>query len=77
MNGSRSIGVSNFGVTELQILIASAKIKPAANQVRANARNLHAFEFIDIVPHLDSSSSLRLRQTSSHFVIRSSARHRH
>lgn len=30
---AKSIGVSNFGVTELQILIASAKIKPAANQI--------------------------------------------
>jgi len=30
---ARSIGVSNFGVQELEILIASAKIKPAANQI--------------------------------------------
>jgi hypothetical protein len=30
----RSIGVSNFGVKDLEILLASAKIKPAANQVR-------------------------------------------
>ncbi|KAJ8487792.1 hypothetical protein ONZ51_g3947 [Trametes cubensis] len=29
----RSIGVSNFGVPELQILLASAKVKPAANQI--------------------------------------------
>lgn len=29
----RSIGVSNFGVDELTILLASAKVKPAANQV--------------------------------------------
>lgn len=29
----RSIGVSNFNVKELQTLLASAKIKPVANQV--------------------------------------------
>ena len=29
----RSIGVSNFGVPELTELLASAKVKPAANQV--------------------------------------------
>jgi diketogulonate reductase-like aldo/keto reductase len=29
----RSIGVSNFGVQHLEILLASAKIKPVANQV--------------------------------------------
>ncbi|KAG6827224.1 hypothetical protein H0H92_012723 [Tricholoma furcatifolium] len=28
----KSIGVSNFGVAELEILLASAKVKPAANQ---------------------------------------------
>ena len=30
---SRSIGVSNFNVPELQTLLASARIKPVANQV--------------------------------------------
>ena len=30
----RSIGVSNFEITHLEILLASAKIKPAVNQVR-------------------------------------------
>ena len=30
----RSIGISNFGVNEIEILLASAKIKPAVNQVR-------------------------------------------
>ena len=29
----KSIGVSNFGVAELQILVNSAKVYPAANQV--------------------------------------------
>lgn len=29
----KSIGVSNFGVAELEILLASAKVKPAANQI--------------------------------------------
>ncbi|KAH9009630.1 NADP-dependent oxidoreductase domain-containing protein [Lactarius pseudohatsudake] len=30
---AKSIGVSNFSVDELEILLASAKIKPAANQI--------------------------------------------
>ena len=30
---AKSIGVSNFGVPELTELLASAKVKPAANQV--------------------------------------------
>ncbi|KAG6909758.1 hypothetical protein DXG01_015474 [Tephrocybe rancida] len=30
---AKSIGVSNFGVADLEILLASAKIKPAANQI--------------------------------------------
>jgi diketogulonate reductase-like aldo/keto reductase len=30
---AKSIGVSNFGVQDLEILLASAKIKPAANQI--------------------------------------------
>ncbi|KAI9451785.1 Aldo/keto reductase [Russula earlei] len=30
---AKSIGVSNFGVDELAVLLASAKIKPAANQI--------------------------------------------
>jgi hypothetical protein len=30
----RSIGVSNFGIDDLGVLLASAKIRPAANQVR-------------------------------------------
>jgi len=30
---AKSIGVSNFGIDELDILLASAKIKPAANQI--------------------------------------------
>jgi len=29
----KSIGVSNFGVVELEVLLGSAKIKPAANQI--------------------------------------------
>ena len=33
----KSIGVSNFGVAELQILVNSAKVLPAANQVRLPA----------------------------------------
>ncbi|KAI0053925.1 Aldo/keto reductase [Auriscalpium vulgare] len=30
---AKSIGVSNFGVADLEILLASAKVKPAANQI--------------------------------------------
>jgi diketogulonate reductase-like aldo/keto reductase len=30
---NRSIGVSNFGIADLEILLASATVKPAANQV--------------------------------------------
>ncbi|KAF9465988.1 Aldo/keto reductase [Collybia nuda] len=30
---AKSIGVSNFGAAELEILLASAKVKPAANQI--------------------------------------------
>lgn len=32
----RSIGVSNYEVADLAILLASAKVKPAANQVRSH-----------------------------------------
>jgi len=32
-NSFRSIGVSNFGVDDLATLLATAEIKPAANQV--------------------------------------------
>ncbi|KAI0360739.1 Aldo/keto reductase [Trametes cingulata] len=45
----KSIGVSNFGVPELQILLDSAKIKPAANQILlhpyVHARQLPIIEF--------------------------------
>ena len=33
---AKSIGVSNFGVPELTELLASAKVKPAANQVSSS-----------------------------------------
>lgn len=36
----RSIGVSNFDVKDLDILLASAKIKPAVNQVRITGHTL-------------------------------------
>ncbi|OSD07953.1 Aldo/keto reductase [Trametes coccinea BRFM310] len=45
----KSIGVSNFGVSELQTLLASANIKPAANQILfhpyVHARQLPIVEF--------------------------------
>ncbi|RDB16633.1 NADPH-dependent conjugated polyketone reductase C1 [Hypsizygus marmoreus] len=44
----KSIGVSNFGVTELEILIASAKIKPAANQIL-----LHPYVFARQAPIIE------------------------
>lgn len=37
----RSIGISNFGVAELEILLASAKVKPVANQVRTFSDSEH------------------------------------
>lgn len=36
----RSIGVSNFNVADLKILLESAKIKPVVNQVRHPAPNV-------------------------------------
>ncbi|KAI0826685.1 Aldo/keto reductase [Trametes gibbosa] len=45
----KSIGVSNFGVADLQILLASAKVKPVANQILlhpyVHARQLPIIEF--------------------------------
>ena len=35
----RSIGISNFNVKDIEILLASAKIKPAVNQVRSASPN--------------------------------------
>lgn len=35
----RSIGISNFSVKDTQVLLASAKIPPAVNQVRIYARS--------------------------------------
>ncbi|KAI0360738.1 Aldo/keto reductase [Trametes cingulata] len=43
-----SIGVSNFGVPELQILLDSAKIKPAANQIE-----LHPYSFAQQLPTIE------------------------
>jgi len=44
----KSIGVSNFGVQELSILLASAKVKPAANQIL-----LHPYVYAQQLPILD------------------------
>jgi len=41
----KSIGVSNFGVADLEILLASAKIKPAANQIL-----LHPYVYLQQTP---------------------------
>jgi predicted oxidoreductase len=40
---AKSIGVSNFGVHELEILLASAKVKPVVNQVNKRFIALRAF----------------------------------
>jgi len=44
----KSIGVSNFGVSELETLLASAKIKPAANQIL-----LHPYVYAEQKPILE------------------------
>ena len=48
----KSIGVSNFGVAELQTLVNSAKVLPAANQVCT-----HAVTFTS--PHVWALTALR------------------
>ena len=35
----KNIGVSNFGVSQLADLIATARIKPAVNQIEVNPQN--------------------------------------
>ncbi|KAK0186361.1 Aldo/keto reductase [Armillaria mellea] len=45
---AKSIGVSNFGVNELAVLLASASIKPAANQIL-----LHPYVYARQSPILD------------------------
>ncbi|KAF5354178.1 hypothetical protein D9756_007083 [Leucocoprinus leucothites] len=42
---AKSIGVSNFGVIELRTLLASAKVKPAANQIL-----LHPYVYVRQAP---------------------------
>ncbi|KAH9050227.1 Aldo/keto reductase [Lactarius hengduanensis] len=49
---AKSIGVSNFGVDELEILLASAKIKPAANQIL-----LHPYVYARQAPLLAYASA--------------------
>ncbi|OAX34137.1 Aldo/keto reductase [Rhizopogon vinicolor AM-OR11-026] len=45
---AKSIGVSNFGVQDMEILLASAKIKPAANQIL-----LHPYVYMQQAPIVD------------------------
>lgn len=59
----RSIGVSNFGVKDLEILLASAKIKPAANQV---SEDVMKFSREALTFNKDSSSSLCLHATGTY-----------
>lgn len=49
---AKSIGVSNFGIDELEILLASAKIKPAANQIL-----LHPYVYARQAPLLAYASA--------------------
>ncbi|KAH9006535.1 Aldo/keto reductase [Lactarius hatsudake] len=49
---AKSIGVSNFGVDELEILLASAKIKPAVNQIL-----LHPYVYARQAPLLAYASA--------------------
>ncbi|KXN81908.1 NAD/NADP-dependent indole-3-acetaldehyde reductase [Leucoagaricus sp. SymC.cos] len=49
---AKSIGVSNFGVPELKTLLASAKIKPAANQIL-----LHPYVYARQAPILSFAAS--------------------
>jgi len=42
---AKSIGVSNFGVSDLTILMASAKVPPAANQIL-----LHPYVYLAVAP---------------------------
>ncbi|KAH9975425.1 NADP-dependent oxidoreductase domain-containing protein [Lactifluus volemus] len=44
---AKSIGVSNFGINDLAILLASAKIRPAANQIL-----LHSYVYVGQAPLL-------------------------
>ncbi|TFY80622.1 hypothetical protein EWM64_g3395 [Hericium alpestre] len=45
---AKSIGVSNFGVDELNTLLASAKVKPAANQIL-----FHPYVYAKQIPTLE------------------------
>ncbi|KAI9064721.1 Aldo/keto reductase [Trametes sanguinea] len=55
----KSIGVSNFGVSELQTLLASANIKPAANQILFHPY-VHARQLpITLMPSSFCSSSTK------------------
>jgi len=45
---AKSIGISNFGVYEIQILLASAKIKPAVNQIL-----FHPYVYVQQLPILE------------------------
>jgi len=49
---AKSIGVSNFGIDDLGILLASAKIKPAANQIL-----LHPYVYAGQAPLLAYSAA--------------------
>ncbi|TFK60048.1 Aldo/keto reductase [Pluteus cervinus] len=47
---AKSIGVSNFGVGDIEILLASAKVKPAVNQIQ-----LHPYVYRQQLPILEQA----------------------
>ncbi|KAJ7119705.1 NADP-dependent oxidoreductase domain-containing protein [Mycena epipterygia] len=51
----KSIGVSNFGVNDLAILLASAKVKPVANQIL-----LHPYVYAQQLPILEYAAKHKI-----------------
>ena len=69
MNGSRSIGVSNFGVQDLSILMASAKVKPAAHQASISSLQVPFESSLGAITYTDYAEPVCLLFTSSHHGI--------
>ena len=72
----RSIGVSNFNVEELTILINSAKVVPAVNQVRSSFPSAEISR-IKALSLADHGPAIRLEEDSSHRRLREPAWHPH
>ena len=71
---SRSIGVSNFSEKDLEVLLASARIKPAVNQVCITRYNAFRARISNLVV-LDPLTPLCLPPSTSHLGICSQARY--